>query len=213
MLLLAAGLAIGYQAIVRFSHPIPVVGGIVAVVALVGVLTNGVSALFLMRHRHDDLNARGAFLHLASDAVISVAVIVAGVLVRVTGLPVIDTAMSLVLAVFILLSTFKLLAESLRLVLQGVPESIDCNAVETFLLDQPGVAEAHDLHIWAMSTAENAMDGSSRDAGRPSGRQIHCESGAPARRALQTRSRDLAGRNRVWLQRMPPWPVGCLNCR
>ena len=157
ILLLVAGLAIGYAAIVRFSHPMPVVGGVVALVALVGVLTNGISALFLMRHRHDDLNARGAFLHLASDAVVSVAVIIAGVLVRVTGLAVIDTAMSLALAILILASTFKLLAESLRLVLQGVPESIDCNAVETFLLDQPGVAAAHDLHIWAMSTAENAM--------------------------------------------------------
>ena len=134
-----------------------VAGGIVAVVALVGVFTNGISALVLARHRHDDLNARGAFLHLASDAAISVAVIVSGILVRATGYPVIDTAMSLALAIFILVSTFKLLAESLRLVLQGVPESIDCSAVERFLLSQPGVKAAHDLHIWAMSTAENAM--------------------------------------------------------
>jgi cobalt-zinc-cadmium efflux system protein len=157
ILLLAAGSAIAYTAIIRLAHPAPVAGGIVAVVALVGVFTNGISALVLARHRHDDLNARGAFLHLASDAAISVAVIVSGILVRATGYPVIDTAMSLALAIFILVSTFKLLAESLRLVLQGVPESIDCSAVERFLLSQPGVKAAHDLHIWAMSTAENAM--------------------------------------------------------
>jgi cobalt-zinc-cadmium efflux system protein len=156
LLLIAAG-AIAYAAISRFAHPAPVAGGIVAIVALLGVLTNGVSALVLASHRHDDLNARGAFLHLASDAAISVAVIISGLLVRATGFAVIDTAMSLCLALIILISTFRLLAESVRLVLQGVPHSIDSKAVHGFLVEQPGVETAHDLHIWAMSTAENAM--------------------------------------------------------
>ena len=157
ILLLCASLAIGYASIDRFMHPAPVAGGMVAIVALLGVITNGVSALFLARHRHDDLNARGAFLHLATDAATSVAVIVAGLLVRQTGYAIIDTAMSLALAVVIFVSTLKLLAASLRLILQGVPASIDCDAVRDFLLQQPGVDAAHDLHIWAMSTAENAM--------------------------------------------------------
>jgi cobalt-zinc-cadmium efflux system protein len=157
ILLLCASLAIAYASIDRLMHPAPVAGGVVALVALLGVFTNGVSAIFLARHRHDDLNARGAFLHLATDAATSVAVIVAGLLVRATGIAIIDTAMSLALAVLIFVSTLKLLAESLRLVLQGVPDSIDCDSVQKFLLNQPGVAAAHDLHIWAMSTAENAM--------------------------------------------------------
>jgi len=157
LLLIVASVGIGYAAVTRLASPAPVDGTIVVIVAALGVVINGLSALFLARHRHDDLNARGAFLHLVGDAATSGAVIISGVLVRVTGLVMIDSAMSLALAILIFVSTVKLLAEATRLILQGVPASIDSALVERFLLDQPGVTAAHDLHIWAMSTAENAM--------------------------------------------------------
>jgi len=157
LLLLVASVGIGYAAVIRVTAPAPVDGMIVVVVAAVGVVINGVSAMFLARHRHHDLNARGAFIHLVGDAAISGAVIVSGFLVKATGLFVIDSAMSLAIAVLMFVSTIRLVAESLRLVLQGVPTSIDSGRVERFLLEQPGVIATHDLHIWAMSTAENAM--------------------------------------------------------
>lgn len=157
VLLLAASVGIGYAAITRVASPAPVDGTIVVIVAAIGVVINGMSAMFLARHRHHDLNARGAFIHLVGDAAVSGAVIVSGFLVRATGLFVIDSAMSLALALLMFISTVRLLAESVRLILQGVPTSIDSAVVERFLLEQPGVTAAHDLHIWAMSTAENAM--------------------------------------------------------
>ena len=112
--------------------------------------------LFLSR-RGDDLNVRGAYLHMVADAAVSGAVVVAGVVIRFTGLQWIDPVMGLIVAVVILVGTWSLMRDSMRLALAAVPDHIDADAVRGYLQGLPGVQTVHDLHIWAMSTTENAM--------------------------------------------------------
>lgn len=155
LLLITGGLA--WEAVQRFANPQPVVGSIVIVVALAGVLVNGFTAWLFMAGSKHDLNMRGAYLHMASDAAVSLGVAVAGGVVLLTGWRWLDPLVTLVLALVIIAGTWGLLRDSLRLALQAVPEAIDAAQVRAFLAGLPGVRELHDLHIWAMSTTENAL--------------------------------------------------------
>jgi len=156
VLLVVTG-GIAWEAVQRFSAPAHVGGGIVAWVALVGVGINTATALLFMRGRKDDLNIRGAFLHMAADAAVSAGVVAAGVVILVTGWSWIDPVVTLLIAAVILAGTWGLLRESVNLALHAVPEGIDAEAVEAYLAGLPGVTAVHDVHIWAMSTTETAL--------------------------------------------------------
>ena len=156
LLLLAIG-AIALEAVRRLQTPEPVATGIVFWVAGIGVLVNGGTALMFMRGRAHDLNIQGAFLHMAADAGITVGVMAAALLIGRTGWLWIDPAVSLAIALVILIGTWGLLRDSVDLALDAVPRGIDPAEVAGFLAGQPGVSEIHDLHIWAMSTTETAL--------------------------------------------------------
>lgn len=156
LLLVAVG-AIALEAIQRFADPPQVAGGTVMIVAAIGIVVNLSTALLFARGRKGDINIRGAYLHMAADAAVSAGVVIGGALILWTGAEWIDPAISLVIVAVILWSTWGLARESLTMVLQAVPDGIDAEAVEQALIDLPGVARVHDLHIWPMSTTEAAL--------------------------------------------------------
>ncbi len=155
MLLVVVG-GIGWESVLRLLAPAPVQGGVVMAVAAMGVVINGITALMFMSGRKDDLNVRGAYLHMAADAAISLGVVVSGFVMGATGWLWLDPVVSLAITLAIVISTWGLLKESINLALGAVPEGIDPAAVRAHLLAIPGVTEVHDLHIWAMSTTEVA---------------------------------------------------------
>ena len=157
LLLMVACGAIAWEAVHRFAHPEPVAGTTVSIVALVGVLINGFSAWLFVAGSKDDINVRGAYQHMAADALLSLGVVISGVVIIYTGWSWLDPVVSLVLVVVIVVGTWSLLKESIQMVLAGVPASVDAKAVTAFLAAQPGVTEVHDVHIWAMSTTETAL--------------------------------------------------------
>ena len=156
LLLIAVG-AIAIEAIQRLRHPAPVAGGIVMVVAGIGIVINVGTAVGFLRGRDSDLNIRGAFLHMMSDAVASAGVVVTGLLLGITGWLWLDPAVGLLLVALILWSTWGLAKDSLDLALDAVPPGIDPEAVGTLLRGLDGVVEVHDLHIWGMSTTDVAL--------------------------------------------------------
>lgn len=156
MLLVAMG-AITWEALRRLQNPSPVSGSTLIWVAGVGVIINTVTALLFLSGRDKDLNIRGAFLHMAADAMVSLGVVLAGIAIIVTGWLWLDPAISLVIVGVILVGTWSLLNDALGLILDRVPKHIEPLAVRTFLRELPGVAQVHDLHIWAMSTTETAL--------------------------------------------------------
>ncbi len=156
LLLLACG-AIAWEALHRIAAPVPVEGFTVSVVAGIGVLINGFSAWLFMAGSKGDLNIRGAYLHMAADAAISLGVVISGLVIMGTGWTWLDPAVSLAIVLVIVLGTWSLLRESLRLMMAAVPDSVDAVAIDRFLARQPGVASVHDMHIWAMSTTETAL--------------------------------------------------------
>lgn len=155
LLVVTGGL--GWEALRRLPHPEPVEGSIVIVVALAGVVVNGVTAWLFMQGGKKDLNLRGVYLHMAADAAVSLAVALAGVAVIFTGWNWLDPALTLAVSAVILWSSWDLLRQSLRLALQAVPGGIETAEVREHLAGLAGVAEVHDLHIWGMSTSENAL--------------------------------------------------------
>src|SRR5262249_2177444 len=157
ILLVTAIGAIAWEAIGRFARPQPVAGGAMMVVAGVGVIINTATALLFIKGRKGDINIRGAFLHMAADAGVSVGVVIAGLAISLTGLLWIDPLVSLLIVLVIAISTWGLLRDSVNLAMDAVPEGIDPEAVRSYLGRQPGVMEVHDLHIWAMSTTETAL--------------------------------------------------------
>lgn len=157
LVLLAVMGGMAWEAIRRFSDPAPIAGETVIAVAAAGVVINGITAWLFMAGSHGDLNIRGAFLHMAGDALVSLGVVVAGFLYLKTGWLWLDPLLSLVIAVLILYATWGLFSQSLRLTFDGVPSSIELGAVRTYLRELPGVTDIHDLHIWAMSTSESAL--------------------------------------------------------
>jgi cobalt-zinc-cadmium efflux system protein len=156
LLLVAVG-AIASEAVRRFASPAEVAAGPVIAVAAIGVVINTLTALMFMRGSHDDLNARGAFLHMASDAGVSLAVVVGAVAMIYTGYTWIDPALSLLIVAVILAGTWGLLRDSIDMALDSVPSRIDPAAVRAWLAARPGVTNVHDLHIWSMSTTETAL--------------------------------------------------------
>ena len=156
ILLVAVG-AIVIESIHKLSNPAVVPGGAIAWVAGVGVLINAFTAFLFMKDKEKDLNVKGAYLHMAADALVSVGVLVAGIIFSRTGWYIIDPIIGLIVAVIILISTWNLLHDSLRLTLDGVPTSIDSQKVVEAIRALPGVDDVHHIHIWAISTTENAL--------------------------------------------------------
>ncbi len=155
--LIAAVGIIGVEALKRISAPPPVPGFTVAWIAGVGIVVNAVSAWLFHRNQKTDLNAKGAYLHLAADAAVSAAVVVAGLLMQWTGWLWLDPVISFIVLGVILWSTWGLLRDSFRLALDGVPPEIDPVAVRQAALATAGIVDIHHIHIWAMSTRENAL--------------------------------------------------------
>ena len=155
-LLVAVG-GIAWEAIQRFGDPHPVNAPTVMIVASLGILINGTTALLFMSGRKADLNLKGAYLHMLSDAVVSVGVVIAGLVISYTGLSWIDPMVSLAISAVIVVGTWGLLRDSTQLALNAVPENIDIEKVRTRLMSFGEVQEVHDLHIWAMSTTETAL--------------------------------------------------------
>jgi cobalt-zinc-cadmium efflux system protein len=156
-LLFGAVIAIGWDAIGKFKNPEPVAGTQVMIVAGIGVFINTITALMFLKGQKDDLNIKGAFLHMAADAGVSLGVVISGLLIVKTGLQWIDPIMSFIIILVILWGTWKLFTESIRLALDAVPSNIKLEDVKSSILQTKGVIDLHDLHIWAMSTNENAL--------------------------------------------------------
>ncbi|NCO85131.1 MAG: cation transporter [Rhodobacterales bacterium] len=146
-----------WEAAHRFQSVVEVPGLTILLVALVGIGVNTGSALLFMRSQKNDLNAKGAYLHMAADAAVSGAVVLAAAGIMLTGWHWLDPAVAIAVSLLIAFTAWGLLRDSLRLELDGVPEAIDRQAVATFIDDQPGVSNVHDLHIWALSTTRIAL--------------------------------------------------------
>jgi cobalt-zinc-cadmium efflux system protein len=157
LLLVFASGAIVWEAIRRFVEPQPVNGGLVMATAGIGVVVNGLTALMFMRGREGDANVRAAFLHMAGDALISVGVIVAGLLVTLTGVQWIDPLASILIVLVILWGTWDLLREAADMAMDAAPRSVDIKKLRAFLAAQPGVTDVHDLHVWSMGASSSAM--------------------------------------------------------
>jgi cobalt-zinc-cadmium efflux system protein len=156
VLLIGVG-AIGYEAIRRLLEPEPVASGIVMAVAAAGIVVNGGSALLFMRDRRSDLNVRAQFVHLAGDALVSLAVVAAALAIHLTGWSWLDPAASLIVIVVITVGAWDVLRESLDLSMDAVPSRLNHAEVDAWLGALPGVSEVHDLHIWGLSTTETAL--------------------------------------------------------
>ncbi|HYC15097.1 MAG TPA: cation diffusion facilitator family transporter [Stellaceae bacterium] len=156
LLLVAVG-AIGVESVRRLVEPAPVASVTVIVVAAIGIVINGATALFFLRGSAGDLNVRSAFLHMVADTLVSVGVVGAGIAMMATGWLWLDPAVGIAIVAAIAASMWDLLRQSLRLALDAVPNSIDPDAVRAYIASLPGVAGLHDLHIWPMSTTETAL--------------------------------------------------------
>jgi cobalt-zinc-cadmium efflux system protein len=156
LLLIAVG-GIAVEAVNRLREPATVAGWTVVLVAALGIVVNGGTALLFMRGRHGDLNIRGAYLHMAADAAVSLGVVVAALVIMATGWLWVDPAISLGIAAVVLASGWSLAKDSVNLALDGVPRGIELAQVKDYLVQLEGVSELHDLHIWAMSTNETAL--------------------------------------------------------
>ncbi|MGL4438245.1 MAG: cation diffusion facilitator family transporter [Bosea sp. (in: a-proteobacteria)] len=146
-----------WEAAHRFENVVEVQGLTILLVALVGIGVNTGSALLFMKSQKDDLNAKGAYLHMAADAAVSGAVVLAAAGIMLTGWQWLDPAVAIMVSLLIAWTAWGLLRDSLRLELDGVPEAIDRQAVADWLGNQPGVSNVHDLHIWALSTTRTAL--------------------------------------------------------
>ena len=156
ILLIAIG-GIAWEAIQRLRVTEEVQGGTVAIVALVGIVINAVTAFLFFRQKDADLNVKGAYLHLAADAAVSLGVVIGGIVMLYTHWYWLDAALSIVIAIVIFISTWKLLKQTLRLSLDGVPEGIDLAEITTAALAIEGVTGIQHIHVWAISTSQNAL--------------------------------------------------------
>jgi len=148
---------IGYEAVIRFIHPENVAGGTMAWVAFAGIAINGVTAWLFVKDKDKDLNVKGAYLHMAVDAIVSLGVVISGLIIYFTKLYWIDSAVSLIVAIVILKGTWSLLTDSLRLEMDGVPKEMDLGQIRQELVKAKGVIDVHHVHVWALSTTENAL--------------------------------------------------------
>lgn len=156
ILLISIGI-IGYEAIIHLLHPVAMPGTTMAIVAFIGVLVNGISAFFFFRDKDNDLNIKSAFLHLAADALVSLGIVIGGIIIYYTHWYWIDAVLSLVIAVVILFSTWNLLTDSMKLSLDGVPNNVHLEDIKKTALSINGILNIHHLHVWAISTTENAL--------------------------------------------------------
>ena len=157
LLLLVAMGSLAWEAVHRLQSPLPAAGLTIMVVASIGIVVNTATALLFLRGRDSDLNIRGAFWHMAADALVSAGVVLAGALALAFGWNRLDPVVSLVIAALIVAGTWGLFRQSLHLLFDGVPEGVDLHAVQALLESLPGVARVHDLHVWAMGTADTAL--------------------------------------------------------
>lgn len=156
ILLIAVG-AILVESIGKLMHPTEVAGGTIAWVAAIGVVINGVTAWLFNKDRKKDLNVKGAYLHMVADALVSIGVVISGIVISQTGFYIIDPIIGIIVAIVILVSTWRLLHDSIRLSLDGVPADININQIRTLISQVKGVASVYHLHIWAISTTEVAL--------------------------------------------------------
>ncbi len=157
IILVATVLVIVYEAVMRFIHPQPISGETVAWVALVGIGINGFTAWLFIKDKDKDLNIKGAYMHMAVDALVSLGVVVSGVLIMLTRLWWIDSLVSIIIAIVILRGTWSLFKDSLRLEMDGVPREIELEKIKAELLKNSSVVSIHHVHVWAISTTENAL--------------------------------------------------------
>jgi cobalt-zinc-cadmium efflux system protein len=158
ILLISIG-AIGYEAIFRFKNPQPLPGTTIAIIAAIGIVINGVSAFMFFRDKESDINVKAAFLHLASDAMVSLGLVIGGIIIYYTHFYWIDPLLSIIICLVIIVSTWNLLKNSLRLSLDGVPDNVNLQKVKITISQMDGVKDFHHIHIWAISTTQNALTG------------------------------------------------------
>ncbi len=156
VLFIAVGF-IGYEAVMRFIHPEVIAGGTMAWVAFAGIGINAVTAWLFVKDKDKDLNVKGAYLHMAVDAIVSFGVVVSGLIIYFTKIYWIDSLVSLIVAIVILRGTWSLLSDSLRLEMDGVPKEMDIDKIKQELMKCNGVVDVHHIHVWALSTTENAL--------------------------------------------------------
>lgn len=156
ILLISIG-AIVYEALQRFIHPQPLAGKTIAIVAAVGIAINFITALLFLKNKENDLNIKSAYLHLMADAAVSAGIVVGGVIIVYTNWFWLDPLISIIIAFVILISTWRLLKDTLRLSLDGVPKDIDLEKIKMEAYKIAGIKDLHHIHIWALSTSENAM--------------------------------------------------------
>jgi cobalt-zinc-cadmium efflux system protein len=157
VILLLVVIGIGYEAVQRFITPQPVKDLAIISVAAAGIVINAASALLFLRNKESDLNLKGAYLHLMVDALVSLGVVAAGIAIHFTGWLWLDPLISLAIMVVIVVSTWNLLQDSLRLALDAVPKHIDVASIRQAAMKLPGVRDIHHIHIWAISTSDNAL--------------------------------------------------------
>lgn len=157
MVLLVSIGAIVYEAAHRFLNPETIPGKTISIVAGIGIIINSVTALLFFRDKEKDMNIKSAYLHLMSDAIVSLGIVIGGIIIFYTNWFWIDSVLSIAIAVVILLSTWRLLKGSLRLSLDGVPENIHVDEIKSTAIKIQGVKDLHHIHIWAISTTENAL--------------------------------------------------------
>jgi len=157
IILMFAIAAIVYEAIERISSPVEINGKVVMLTAGIGILINGFTAMLFFKSKDDDLNVKGAYLHLMADALVSIGVVVSGAIIITSGLYWIDSAVSILVAVVIFISTWVLLKQTLRISMDGVPHNINFAEVTEEIAKVEGVKSVHHLHIWALSTTQTAL--------------------------------------------------------
>lgn len=156
ILLVAVGVIL-IESIHKLLNPVQVSGDVIAWIAGIGVFINGFTAYLFLKDKEKDLNVKGAYLHMAADALVSIGVVISGIVINYTDLYIIDPIIGIVIAIVILISTGRLLHDSIRLSLDGIPMGVDREKVNEVFKTTPGVIEMHHLHIWAISTTENAL--------------------------------------------------------
>jgi cobalt-zinc-cadmium efflux system protein len=157
VILFASVGVIVYEAVIRFIHPAEVAGGTMAWVALAGIGVNAFTAWLFVKDKDKDLNVKGTYMHMAMDAIVSLGVVVSGVIIYFTHFYLLDSIVSIIIAVVILRGTWSLLNDSLRLEMDGVPKEMNLEKIKTELMKVKGVVDGHHMHVWALSTTENAL--------------------------------------------------------
>ncbi len=157
ILLVFVTIGIIWEGIIRFNHPVVIQGQLVSIIAFIGIFVNGISAYLFFKGKDDDINIRGAYLHLLSDALVAFGVVITGIIIWYTHWFWVDTLISFVIAIVILVSTWRLLTESLRLALDGVPHTVNLKEVVDTIHQFKEVKGVHHIHIWALSSNKNAM--------------------------------------------------------